>query len=260
MADDVQSPAGDQGAEVTDSGLFPDLDSVAPEIREPLGEYVKKVQGNVDARFREAADFRKSWEPYEELGVKDLDPAQLKGLLDFAQMAQDETQFNEWLKNAATERGLLSREEPGDLGLEEEFDQDKIQSLIAEKVTEAIGPIQEKFQAQEKERMEAQANQEITEQLEQIRKDNPDLPEGAEDAIVRLAYSYADEESDPIAKGFEDYQALIGQGEKSLFAKKEDQPKAPEGPGAPSTSPEVITSFNDPRLKAQARERLAQSQ
>lgn len=259
MADDVQSPAGDQGAEATDSGLY-DLDSVAPEIREHLEPHLKAIEANATKKFQEAAEYRKGWAPYEELGIKDVPPETLQQLLQFAEMANDEDQFNGWLSTVATERGLIPAETPDDLELgEEDLSQENVQSLIAEKVAEAIGPIQEHFQAQEKERLEAQANQEISQQLEQIRKDNPDLPEQAEDLIVRLAYSYADDSEDPITKGFEDYKALIGQGEKSLFAEKSKQPATPEGPGAPSTADDAITSFNDPRLKAQAVERLKRS-
>lgn len=264
MAEEPQSPSGDQGTETTDeSGYAQYLDSVSPEIREQVEPLFKEFDGNVTKKFQEHAEYRKGWAPYEEAGIKDVPPETLQELLAFAQMASDPNQsdqFNDWLKNVATERGVFG-EGQDDLDLEdvEDLSTDKIQELIAEQVAEKVGPIQEKFQAQETERLEQEASQAITQQLEEIRKDNPDLPEGAEDAIVRLAYSYADEDKDPIAKGLEDYKALIGQGEKSLFAQKDKQPQTPEGPGAASTAPEAITQFGDPRLKAQALERLKQS-
>lgn len=260
MADDVQPTEG-QGAEATDSGLY-DLDSVAPEIREQLVPHLKAIEGNVTKKFQEAADYRKEWAPYEESGIKDVPPETLQELLEFAKMANDPSQgdqFNQWLTQVATERGLSLSGGQEDLDLEENLEDvspEKIQEMIAEQVAEKLNPIQEQFQQQQQEQQLQEANQEITQQLEQIRTDNPDLPENAEDAIVRLAYSYADEDKDPIQKGFEEYKQLIGQGEKGLFEKKAGQPQTPEGPGAASTSPEKLTSFGDPRLKARALARL----
>lgn len=252
MADDVQSPDGDQGSDATDSGLY-DLDSVAPEIREALEPHLKGIEANAGKKFQEAAEYRKGWAPYEELGVKDVPPETLQGLLGFLNVANDPEQFAEWWKAAGEEQGLFDQQ-TDDLGLEDvdDLSTDKIQELIAQEISKNISPLQEQLQAQESERQQQEANTEITQQLEQIRADNPDLPEGAEDAIVRLAFSYADEDQNPIEKGFNDYQSLIGQGEKGLFEKKASQPQPPEGPGAASTADEKLTSFGDPRLKARA--------
>lgn len=261
MADDVQSvETTDQGGEATDSGLY-DLDSVAPEMRDALEPHLKAIEANATKKFQEAAEYRKGWAPYEELGVKDVPPETLQGLLGFLQVANDPQQFAEWWKAAGEEQGLFEQPETDDLELDDvdELSTDQIQEMISKAVAENINPLQERLQAQEQERQQQAANEEITQQLEKIRADNPDLPEGAEDAIVRLAYSYADEDANPIEKGFEDYRSLIGVGEKNLFEKKAGQPKTPEGPGAPSTADEKITDFSDPRLKAMALERLKQS-
>jgi hypothetical protein len=264
MADDVQpADSGEgQGDASTDSGLY-DLDSVAPDVRELLEPHIKAINGNVEKKFREAADYRKQWQPYEESGIKDVPPETLQELLQFAQMANDPSQaeqFNQWLQATAEARGLgLGAQGEDDLGLDDvdEMSTDKIQELIAEQVAEKVNPIQERFQRQDQERLEQEANQEISTQLESIRKDNPDLPEGAENAIVRLAYSYADEDKDPIGKGFEEYKELIGAGEKGLFARKDGQPQTPEGPGAAATAPDKLSNdWNDPARRAIALERL----
>lgn len=197
------------------------------------------------------------------MGIKDVPPETLQGLLGFLQVANDPEQFAEWWKSAGEEQGLFDQvqSQTDDFDLEDvdDLSTDKIQELIASEISKNISPLQEQLQAQEQERQQQEANAEITQQLEKIRADNPDLPEGAEDAIVRLGYSYADEDPNPIEKGFNDYQSLIGQGEKGLFEKKASQPTAPEGAGAPSTADEKITSFGDERLKAMAMERLKQS-
>lgn len=257
MADDVQTPEGVQGADAADSGLY-DLDSVAPEIKEQLLPHLKAIEGNVTKRFQEYAADRQKWQPYADLGVSDVPPETLQELLDFAKMANDPAQgdqFNSWLQRVSQERGLTPAEESEEL---DDLSPDKIQQLIAEQVSEQTKPIQEQFQKQEQLQREQKAEADISQQLEKLRGDNPDLPEGAEDAIVRLSYSFADEDPDPIAKGFAEYKALIGVGEKGLFAQKSNQPQTPEGGGPASTADTKVSSFGDPRLKAQAIERLRQ--
>lgn len=261
MADDVQSPEGDQGAEATDSGYAQYLDSVAPEIREQVEPLFKEFDGNVTKRFQEHADYKKGWTPYEELGIKDVPPEQLQQLLDFAQMANDPEQFNQWLQQAATERGLLGQQDD-DLDLDLE-DDSQVEDRLLQKVTEMINPLMERFEKQDQEKALESAEAEVKGALDEILSEHDNLPEGARDAIEALAYRYAEEPGltakEVIDKGFADYNNLIGQGEKGLFAKKAEQPETPEGPGAASTADEKITSFGDPRLKAMSRERLKQS-
>lgn len=272
MADDVQSPAGDQGAETTDSGLY-DLDSVAPELRDQFVPHLKAIEGNVTKKFQEAAEYKKQWQPYEELGLSDIKPEELQGLLEFAKNANDPEWFANWWKTAGTEQGLFEQAAPetDDLGLEDDLSPEKVQELIEKGVAERLSPIEKTLQEQEQARRVEQANEEITAAFSKIEADNASLFEGksaeekeqVQEAINRLAYSYSDDSSlsveEMLTKGLEDYKSFIGQGEKGLFEKKAEQPQAPEGPGAASTSPDKIASFDDPRLKAAGLERLKQS-
>jgi len=258
---DVQPDTG-QGAEATDSGYSQYLDSVAPEIREQVEPLFKEFDGNVTKKFQEHAEYRKGWTPYEELGIKDVPPETLQELLTFAQMANDPEQFETWLKNVATERGLLGESGDDEIDLEED-DSSKIEERLIEKVSELINPLQERFEQQDQQKMIDDATAEIDDAFKELLGDDKNLPENARDTIEALAYRYSDEPGlsakEVIEKGFADYQQLIGQAEKGLFAKKSDQPQTPEGPGAASMQDEKLTSFGDPRLKAQALERLKQS-
>lgn len=257
MADEATA-APEQSTEANESGDLYDINSVDPEYREHFAPHLKAVQSNVEKQFRDHAEFRKGWEPYEELGLRDMDPGSVKQLIDFASMANDPTQFDEWLKNAAEERGLLNGASGDDLELEgvEEMSPEKIEELVAKQTQ----PIKEALDNQNKEQAIAAAEEEVQTSLQGIRKDNPDLPESAEDAIEQLAYRYTDEANlsagEIIAKGFEDYKNLIGQGEKGLFEEKAKQPKPAEGSGPAAMGDEKITSFDDPRLREQALETL----
>jgi len=275
MSDAVQpTPAEGQGDGATDSGLY-DLDSVAPEVRDQLVPHLKAIEGNVTKKFQEAADYKKQWQPYEELGLGDIEPQQLQGLLEFASQARDPEWFANWWQTAGNEQGLFEKFAKGpeaetDLGLEDELSPEKLKELIAEEMGNRLSPIEKALQEQETARREEKANEEIATAFSKLEVDNADLFKGdaqqkeqVKEAVLRLAHSYADDGKlgveELIGKGLEDYQRLIGQGESSLFAKKADQPQTPEGPGAPSTSPEKISSFDDPRLKAAGLERLKQS-
>lgn len=260
MADVQTADGAVQGGEATDSGsdLY-DLGSVDPEIREHLAPHLKAVQSNVEKKFREAADYRKGWEPYEELGLRDMEPEAVKQLLDFAQLANDPAQFDEWLKTAAEERGLLNGNgSSDDLTLEdiEELTPEKVKELVEEQTA----PIQQTLQQQQQEQAVEKAEGEVKSALRGIRDENPDLPDGAEDAIEKLAYVYSDDAKmsieELIAKGFEDYQSLVGQGEKGLFEQKAKQPAPAEGPGAAAMGDEKITSFDDPRLRQRVLSKL----
>lgn len=259
---------GDQGAEGTDSGLY-DLDSVDPEIRDQLQPHLKAIEANATKKFQEAAEYRKGWQPYEELGLRDMDPQGLKQLLEFAQLTQDPDQFDQWLKVAAEERGLLNGESD-DLDLEDpdELSSEKVQELIEKQVAEKLSPIEQSLTQQQEAAKVEQANSEISDALEAIKADNSSLFEGKKpeeqeevtNAIVRLAYTHSDDSSlsveEMIQKGFEEYKGFIGQGEKALFDDKSKQPSTPEGPGAAHTSPDKITSFDDPKLQASALAKL----
>lgn len=267
MPDDVQ-PAGGSPEGTPDAaqggeggqGLF-DLETVSPELREHLEPHLRAISSNVDKKFREAADYRRTWEPFEQLGVKDMDPEALSELLTWAQM--DDDQFSKWFEQVGQEAGLFEqlgygKGDDGELGLGDGLDgltPEQVQQMVAEAVAENMQPVQSQLAQQEQERLEAETWQELDGRLSALIQEHK-LPEEAREDILRLAYSFA-EEDDPIGSGFQAYQGLVSKGGQDVFNSKVNQPSAPEGPGAAATSPEKITSFED--AKAAATERLKQS-
>lgn len=266
---DAPAAGEDQGAAGTDSGLY-DLDSVAPEEREQIVPHLKAIEGNVTKKFQEAAAYRKQWEPYEELGLTEIAPEQIKGLLEFAALANDPEKFGQWWQNAGKELGLFEKfgnSETPEIDELDDLSPEKVQELIAEQVGEKLSPVEEMLQKQQQDQQVAEAAKQVDEAMAQIRKDAPSLFEGdaeeqkkVEQRIARLSYAYSDDKSlspaEMIQKGFEDYKEMIGQGENGLFEQKAKQPKAPEGPGAADTSPEKISSFDDPRFREAAEAKI----
>jgi hypothetical protein len=243
MPDDA-TPNGDQPEGGDASGGLYDLASVPEDLRPHVEPHLKAIEANITKKLQENSESLKRWEPYEELGVADIDPQALQQLLEFAELAQDEDKFAEWFKQTGERLGLM--EDPADdldLDLDDELTPEKIEQLIAKAVSENIEPVKQGLQEREAKEAEQAAISEITETLNELRSEHgEDLDT---DAVLQLAYAYADEDPDnAITRGFEDYQRLVGKGEAGLFAKKVGQPEAPEGPGRASNAPEKLTTGN----------------
>ena len=257
---DEATPNGDQpeGGGDASGGLY-DLASVPEDLRPHVEPHLKAIEANITKKLQENAESLKRWEPYEELGIGDINPEALQQLLDFAEMTQDDARFKEWFTETGERMGLLNQEEPDDLDLdlEDDLTPEKIEQLIAKAVSENIEPVKQSLQEREAKEAEQAATQEITETLSKLKAEHGDDIDT--DAILQLAYAYADEDPDnAITRGFEDYQRLVGKGEAGLFAKKVSQPEAPEGPGRASNAPDKITSFD--QAKAAALDRLRADQ
>ena len=245
-----------QGERAEEAGLY-DLSSVPDDIRPHLEPHLKAIDANVTRKFQEYSDQLKGWEPYEELGLRDLDPEQIGGLLEFAQMAQDEEAFAEWWKETGEQLGLYEDEDDDDLYEDEDdildLDRDSLQKLVAKAVTENLSPIYEQMQRSEQERAEAATHGEIVEKLDGLREEHGEDIDT--DAILQLAFAYVDDDPDnAIDRGFEDYQRLVGAGESRLFeGKSEAAGTGAEPGGSASTSPETPNDFDQAKVQARAR-------
>jgi hypothetical protein len=254
MPDDV-SPNGAEPEGGDASGGLYDLASVPEDLRPHVEPHLKAIEANITKKLQENSESLKRWEPYEELGIGDIDPQNLQQLLEFAEMAQDEDKFAEWFRETGDRLGLMeSPDDDLDFDFEEnELTPEKVEQLIAKAVAENIQPVNQRLQERETKEAEQAAMYEITDQLDAMKAEHGDDLDT--DAVLQLAYAYADEDPDnAINRGFEDYQRLVGKGEAGLFAKKAGQPESPEGPGRASNAPQQITTFDE--AKAAALDRL----
>lgn len=235
--------ASDSGSD----GLY-DLESVPAELREHVSPILKNIEGNVTKRFQEAADFRKTWEPYADLGVSDVAPETMEQVLNWLEMTNDPAQYRSWLEAQAQQAGLLQAGGAGnddddvDLGGFEGLDEGQV--MTREQFQKEL----EAFKAEQKAEHELTVAQQQTERelnarfdtlsqelgLSELEEDKRRVHENAIWAIAQSQYSG---DQDPVGKAFADYKALIGQTETDLLRRKLNVPAPPEGGGgAPDTS------------------------
>lgn len=256
----AEAPAGD-GQGIAGLGLY-DLSAAPEELRPFLEQELKKVDGEVTKKFQEHADFRKQWEPLEQIeGLSDVPAEELAELVQFREIASDPEQFEQWWESVGDKFGFFEGEGPeggeelgGDGG--EEMPAwaqgllDKVESLEGQ-----LAPVNEHLSAQERKDAVAAAEREIADEFAKLEQEH-ELDDDAKQAIGQLALSYGGE-PDSIAKGFADWQKITGQAQGELADDKLGQPRPAVTGGQPGTEPEKFEGLNDPKLKAAAKQRLA---
>jgi hypothetical protein len=243
-------PSAPEGQAEGTSGLYNEVLNGVPEnLHSQVEPILKQWDSNVSKKFEEAAEYRKQWEPYEEMGVTQHEPERLQALLELGDVLDDPGLLQQWWKEVGDELGYFDANE--EEGSEDELlTPEQVQQMVAE----AVSPINEKLTSQEQEQLVAQASEDISTRLDQLAEKDDSLgkeigksdegePITGRDAVLQLALAYEDQEN-PIDKGYADYQRLIGHGEGSLFEKKVKQPGGAEGPGSPA-GPKQFTSFDE---------------
>src|SRR5688500_6626546 len=208
MADQAAPPAGTgepQGQPGNE--LHEQFISNAPEhLREYARELAPIWDQSVQRKFQESADYRKQWEPYEQLGINDIEPDELGELLAFREIVQDEDSFRQWYQDI------------GQLIGAEEVDDDDEDSDVPPEMRQFMNEFhqwREEQAAREEQQAQMQAFQEtameVRQQLDEIKSKNPNLTEEDEEFICTLALKYDGE--DAIQKGFADFQKLMSKAE-----------------------------------------------
>lgn len=261
--DSGASDAGEQGGEAEAEGQGNDLYdlSTAPEELRPfLEEQLKTVQKNVGTRFEEAAQSKKDWQPFEDMGIKDVPVEDLQELLSFRELLGDRDGFTEWLKSAGEQLGLTFADGEAQVAdeaavdpLEGQQDQEALTASIMEQVKQAMAPMQEFIDSQTQEKAVGTAEQALTESLTKLETEHGEFDRSA---VVALAHAYVNED-DPIGAAFAEYQRITGGAQSDLLDTKSDAPGSALSGGQTDTTPPKFNGLNDPALKAAARERFA---
>jgi hypothetical protein len=264
---DVQ-PEG-QGDEGTGNPAYAEyLTRIPEEARGAAEEAFRDWDARTTQRFQEAAELRKTWEPYQEAGVTRYDPAAVQWALSFMEASQaNPAAVKDWYETYAKENGLQSAAPPppqAEYPTLDEYGGYQDQGLETT-LKSALEPIQTQLEAltrfreqAEAQQAEAEAKQFVEGQMAELRDKNPDAfkdsgPYGAEQMVNRLLPHYID--ADPlnaVPRAFADYQAIVGQVEKNTLQSKVDAAPPPVGGGAINGAPEEIKTLADASERARA--------
>lgn len=244
-------PGEGQGQQDTSDGLY-DLSSIDdPKVRSEVERIAKDIDRNVNGKLQEAAEYRKGWEAYEELGVNELDPEGLGALLSFAEALNDEETARDALLQLAETVGVdLSGVSP-----EEDFSDDPIASVQKE-----LEDLRQWRQSQEERELYASVQAEEAQRLE---AEWTEVEEAhgkpfTEDEKVRLrdlAIRFVADSEQPIKDAYEFITSVAGHAQSDLVDQAPDQPSPAEPEGQASTAVEPVETFEEAeRLMRERRE------
>lgn len=249
ISTEVQPTEQGQGQE--SSGLY-DLSSIPEQLRPAVEPAFKQWEANVTKKFQEHADYRKQWEPYEQLGLSNVQPENLQDLLAFNEMAQDPEQFDSWLKEMAQERNLLEsgQQQQADpyADLYDEQGNELTPDAIKELIQEQVQPLYQQAQAQQEQAAIQEATAMIQSELDALHEKHGDFPD---EVVCQLAMAYDGPEG--ISQAFQDYQNIIAQAERGVVENKLAEPSVPERGGTPDTAAPEIKTWEQAREAAIAR-------
>lgn len=210
------------------------------EIPEPAQHYVrnafKHAEGLTTKRFQEAAEFRKQWEPYQQVGIHEWDPQGLQQGLALLEALEDEERGPEVIRQLAEHYGVLGGDDEVDDD-EDGEDEPDINSVLDEK----LAPIQQFIQSQQQERIQQEAQSYFDDALKQIKKDaGRDLSDEEQTRVLQIAQSQAKAgEKDPIGSAWGIYKSIITDAERGVMSQKRQEPgRAEVGPSRPAATPD----------------------
>lgn len=244
-AADVPAPdtSGGQGNEATTSGLY-SLDSVPEAIRGQVEPHFKEWDASVTREFQKRAE---QWAPYEELGIRDIDPEDLGHLKSFYEIASDPDKFSEWVANAYESLGLGAEGEPAGTPGEPEAgaagDEDRPLTRA-----EAEALYEERETAREQEAEAQRIHDEISSEISSTFDELGVKDEEDQELIAFLAQKlHADDKSvgDALREAHAAWQKKLGKVESDALDEKLKQPAPAENAGAAHSAPKAATSFSE---------------
>lgn len=267
------SGGGDGASGAQDGSPFAAVLEAVPQGREAVEAALKKVEGGITQRFQEAADFRKQWEPYADMGLSEVPAEQLQEQVALGRLFADPAsinpeQINSEALSAAWERigdhfGFFEDGEPAGgqpaqqqgQGLDPAVQQviDGLKQQVTD-LQQSLEPVLNGYQSQEQERRVQAADEAISTALDKLESEHPGAVN--RELVNALAYPYADQGAEKaIELAFRDSQQFTGAIERGMVENKTGQPAPAAGEARPDTTPPTIATFED--AKKAARQRLA---
>lgn len=245
---DVPMDAAPEGQGNTPYGEY--LGRLPEEVRGDVEPIFKEWDANVTKRFQEAADFRKQMEPYAELGLSDVPKEDVENLLALRELAANNPEgFDEWLRDAAMERGLLNNNPYAEDENPFAMDDEPISEL--DPLMSKLNELEQWKEQQEYESRVSEAMKVVEKQVEEAQTKYPDVsPELAEQFLA--AYAESDPEN-AVELAYESAQKWISQIQQGMVKDKLEQPESAESGSKADAAPEDIRDFATASQAALAR-------
>jgi hypothetical protein len=251
MPDDVQPTPGQGGDGGTPTAVESYLQSVPEDAREHVAPYLKEAEKHVNSRLQEAAEFKRTWEPYQNVeSLSQYPPEQLAELLAWhQQVSASPDAYQEWLAEQAKQAGLTPAEQNAVIEAEQdgELTHEEIEKLIQQQTEERVAPLQERLEQWETERVIDTEAATIRSELDRIQTENKiKLTPDQEAVIIDLGIPYEDDEK-WVQAGFDRFKEITTEGQRAFVEEKANQPQAPLAAGG-------VERFKPARTWAEAAE------
>ncbi len=232
------------------------LANVSEPVRPVALEALKYAEGLTTPKFQEHAKFRKEaeqfkeqWSPYAELGITDWDPDGLRQGLQILEQIESKEAGPAIVRRLAEHHGLQIAD-PDEF---DEFDDGDdagtapdVEQLLAEKLSERLGPIEQRFQQQDAERAQQQAAEQVASEVKAIEQEiERDLTPDEQQAIGAIAAGFVGQEDQPIAKAWELLKTFTSNSQKQLLEMKRKEPGQAEIAGSSPAQVGVSTDMAD---------------
>ena len=251
-------PGEGQGHEDGYEGLY-DLNAIDdPAVRSEVERIAKDIDRNVNSKLQDAAEYRKGWEPYEHLGLNQLDPEGLGALLSFADALSDESTAQGALMDLAQQVGV-------DISAQNAEGFDPEASPLSGLESE-VADLREWKNSQEERELFATVEAEETKRLQaewsevEERHGKP-FSEDEQGRLRDLALKFVADSDTPISDAYDFIEGIAGRAQSALVDGAPDQPSPAEPAGQASTSAAPVESFEEAeRLYRERRMATANSQ
>jgi hypothetical protein len=247
-----------------------DLSRYPADMRDFAQQVLRDHDGDVTRRFQEHAEYKKGWEPFEQIeGLRDMDPEEVAGLVDFRNRLMSEGGEQEFINGLfdpevegsedrwaeiGQQNGWLDDDDAEGDGYGDDGDEagSARERQLEQKLEELQNIVTGRFQQEDMQRETEQLDQEIDQELNGL---HDEFGEFDDEAVQALSLTF--DGDDALRQGLAYYFKIRGDSQQELVGSKQNQPDPALSGGRADTEPEQYKGFNDPRLKQNAMRRFS---
>ena len=257
----VQPEEGQGGAGNEGDPPYADfLNRVPEEVRGDVEPVFRDWDANVTRLRQQDAEYRRNWEPYEQLRDNLGSPEDVQALLQFRDLAANDPQaVAQWYQEYAQQNGLTPQQQESPGGTSDPVDffageKEQIDRLLEERLAPLQQDVEQfrQWQAerQEQERIQGISNLIETQFSELEQKHGKDILD--REIVEKFVPDHWD--TDPqqaVFRAYEDAQKLVAQIQRSALQQKAGDPLPAEAGGVANAAPDQPQSFADAKPQAQ---------